>query len=227
MIFMISTIIRTFIIYCAVAVCVRLMGKRQLGELQPGELVVTILISEIAAGPIQDNSMPLINGLIPLILLVSFEILSSVLNMKSVRFRLISEGNPVTVIRNGKLQRKQLKKLRFTINDILSALRQKDVFDIEDVDFAIVETNGTLSVMLKGSKQPLTPDSSKNPKKESCVPCPVVIDGKIIKNSFEDCGITLNEIQKKIQREKINRKEIVLMTVDKNKKYHIITEKEC
>lgn len=224
---MFGIIFKTFIIYCVVAVCVRLMGKRQLGELQPGELVVTILISEIAAAPILENEVSLLNCLISLTLLVSFEILSSVFSMKSVRFRLISEGNPVTIIRNGQLLQKQLKKLRFTVNDVLAALRQKEIFNIEDVEYAVIETNGTLSVMLKSQKQPLTPETQKKPKDTSAVPCPVVIDGRIIKTAFKDCGITLKEIERKIERENIKQNEIVLMTVDKNKKYYIITKKEC
>ena len=138
---MITTIIRTFIIYCAVSLCVRLMGKRQLGQLQPGELVITILISEIAAMPIGDNNVPILNSIIPLFLLVSFEIINSLIDRKSVRFRHLTEGRPITIIRNGELLQKELKELRFTINDVLLALRQKDVFDIEEVEYAVVETN--------------------------------------------------------------------------------------
>lgn len=224
---MISTIIRTFIIYCAVSVCVRLMGKRQLGELQPGELVITILMSEIAAMPIGDNSIPVINSLIPLILLVSFEIINSLIDRKSVRFRHLTEGKPVTIIRNGELLQKELKNLRFTINDVLSGLRQKDVFDIEDVQYAVVETNGTLSVLLKPEKRPATPKTVGKTEKDNGMPCSVVIDGKIIESSLKDCGVTQKELLSKIQRETDDIKNILLMTVDKSKKYNIIYKKEC
>ncbi|MBE6799942.1 MAG: DUF421 domain-containing protein [Ruminococcaceae bacterium] len=224
---MIATIIRTFIIYCVVSVCVRLMGKRQLGELQPGELVVTILISEIAAIPIEDNTAPIINSVIPLLLLVSFEIISSVIDRKSVKFRYLTEGKPVTIIRNGTLLQKELKNLRFTINDVLSGLRQKDVFDIEDVEYAIVETNGTLSVLLKPDKRPATSKTIGKTEKDTGLPCAVVVDGKIIESVFEDCGITKNEVIQKIQRETDDIKTILLMTVDKSKKYNIIFKREC
>lgn len=222
---MLGMIIKTFIIYCTVAVCVRLMGKRQLGELQPGELVVTILISEIAAAPIFDNNVSILGTIVALLLLVSFEIVGSVIAMKSIRFRLLSEGNPITVIRKGKLQLQELKKLRFTINDILAALRQKDIFNIEDVENAIIETNGTLSVMLKADKLPLTPET-KNKKKEQTMPCPVIIDGRIVKTAFNDCNITMDEVKKKIEKEKLSQDEIVLMTIDENKKCYVITKKE-
>jgi uncharacterized membrane protein YcaP (DUF421 family) len=203
------------------------MGKRQLGELQPGELVITLLVSEIAANPIIDTSLPILNCIIPLMLLVSFEILNSVIDMKWVRFRFFTEGKPITVIRNGELDQKQLRKLRFTINDILSALRQKDIFNIEDVEYAIVETNGTLSTLLKPNKRNSTPKNYDKPEKDTGLPCAVVIDGKIIQTNFEDCGITMDEIKKKIKQEKLQQKDILLMTVDRSKNYYIITKKEC
>lgn len=224
---MISVIIRTFIIYCVVTFFMRAMGKRQLGELQPGELVITLLISEIATNPIVDNTLPLLNSLIPLMLLVGFEIITSFLEMKFVRFRYLVDGKPVTVIRNGELDEKKLKKLRFTINDILAALRQKEVFDIQDVQYGIVETNGTFSVLLKPDKRNSTPKNYDTPEKDTGMPCPVIIDGKIIEVNFPDCLVTLSEIQSKINRENIQQKDILLMTVDKAKNYCIIMKKEC
>ena len=224
---MISTILRTFIIYCAVSLCVRLMGKRQLGQLQPGELVITILISEIAAMPIGDNSIPILNSLVPLFLLVSFEIINSVIDRKSVSFRHLTEGRPITIIRNGELLQKELKSLRFTINDVLSALRQKDVFDIEEVEYAVVETNGTLSVLLKPCYRPAIQKTTGKREKDNGMPCAVVIDGKIIESSFKDCDITEKEVVSKLQRETTDLKNVMLMTVDKSKKFNIIFKKEC
>ncbi len=223
---MISTIIRTFIIYFAVSVCVRLMGKRQLGQLQPGELVITILISEIAAMPISDNNIPLLNSLIPLLLLVSFEIINSLIDRKFVKLRYLSEGKPITIIRNGELLQNELKALRFTINDVLSGLRQKDVFDIDEVEYAIVETNGTLSVLLKPDNRNVTLKNLGKSEKDQGLPCAVVIDGKIIGSAFKDCYVTEKEVEAKIRRETDDIKNILLMTVDRNKKYNIILKKE-
>lgn len=223
---MLSVVIRTFIIYFVVTVFMRLMGKRQLGELQPGELVITLLISEIATSSITDNTLPLLNSLIPLMLLVGFEIITSVLEMKFVRFRYLVDGKPITVIRNGELDQKKLKKLRFTVNDILAALRQKDIFDINDVQYGVVETNGTFSVLLKPQKRNSTPENYDIPEKDTGMPCPVIIDGKIIETNFEDCFVTLNEITAKLKRENIEQKDVLLMTTDKNKNYCIIMKKE-
>ena len=224
---MITTIIRTFIIYCVVSVCVRLMGKRQLGQLQPGELVITILISEIAAMPIGDNNVPILNSIIPLLLLVSFEIINSLIDRKFVRFRHLTEGKPVTIIRNGELLQNELKELRYTINDVLLGLRQKDVFDIEEVEYAVVETNGTLSVLLKPNYRPATPKTVGKTEKATGMPCAVIIDGKIIESSFKDCGITEKEVLAKLHRETDDIKKVMLMTVDKSKKFNIIFKKEC
>ena len=203
------------------------MGKRQLGQLQPGELVITILISEIAAMPIGDNNIPILNSIVPLFLLVSFEIINSLIDRKSVRFRHLTEGKPITIIRNGELLQNELKALRFTINDVLLALRQKDVFDIEEVEYAVVETNGTLSVLLKPCYRTAIQKTLGKTEKDNGMPCAVIIDGKIIESSFKDCGITEKEVVSKLQRETDDIKNVMLMTVDKSKKFNIIFKKDC
>ena len=140
------TIIRTLIIYLLVVLTVRLMGKRQIGEMQPAELVITILLSEIAAVPVQDNSIPMLNSIAAILLLASLEIIQSAVSLKSKSFRKMCDGSPVTVVTNGKVDYAQLKKLRLTYEDLSGALRQKDVFDMKEVATAIVETNGAISV---------------------------------------------------------------------------------
>ena len=122
---------------------------------------------------------------------------------------------------------KDLKALRFTINDVLLGLRQKDVFDIEEVEYAIVETNGTLSVLLKPNYRPATPKVLGKSEKNNGMPCAVVIDGKIIESSFKDCGITKKEVESKVKKETDDIKSVLLMTVDKNKKFNIIFKKKC
>lgn len=223
---MIAIMIRTVILYCAVALCVRLMGKRQLGQLQPGELVVTLIISEIAAAPITDMSIPLSNTLIPLFLLVSLEIFSSLINRKNVTFRYLYDGRPIPVIKNGKIIQKNLKTLRLTIDDILSALRQKSIFDLNEVEYAVVETNGTLSVMQKRKYQPLSDDIMKNPKSDTDCPCVVIIDGVLLRGSSDTFPVSEERIMKKLKSEKLKQKDVFLMTVDKNEKYVIIRKEK-
>ena len=226
MIILISTVIRTFIVYCAVGVCVRLMGKRQLGELQPGELVITILVSEIAATPITDGNEPILSGILPLFLLAGFEIISSVIARKSVKFRYLTDGKPVTVIKDGVLQQNALKNLRFTIDDVLEALRQKDIFDIDDVEHAVAETNGMLSVLPKAPKRPLTPEAYEGKEKNGGAPYTVIVDGVLLESSIEESTVTLEDVKRKIERESVELRDILLMTVDKNKTYRVILKKE-
>lgn len=212
---MFVTLIRTIILYIMVIFCVRIMGKRQIGELQPTELVITILLSEIVAIPMQDNDLPLINTIIPVLTLVGFEILISVISLKSVRFRSAMQGNSLIIIRNGVLDQAQIKRLRFTVDDILEALRSKDVFDISKVQYAIVETNGELNVMLKPEYTPITHKDLAIESEDNGIPCVVIIDGKIIESDFKDCGMNREKLQKIIKEENINVGETLLMTIDK------------
>ena len=177
---MLTTIIRVVILYLFVSAAIRIMGKRNIGELQPTELVITLLLSEFASIPIEDNSVPLINSLIPVMILISLEIINSVISMKSTKFRNISDGNALLIIKDGKLDQKQLKKLRFTVDDVLSALRQKDVFDLNEVAYAIIETNGTLSVLLKPKFQNATKQDVKVKTKNDMIPR-TEITGEIVR----------------------------------------------
>ena len=145
-------ILRSVIIYLFVVLAVRIMGKRQIGELNPHEFVITILISAVATIPIQESSIPLANSLIPIMVFVSLEILESALSIKFPAFGKLLDGQPVYVIKNGKVQKNELDRLRFSIDDLKDALRQKDVFDFAEVENAIVETNGSLSVQKKENK---------------------------------------------------------------------------
>lgn len=219
---MIITIIRVVILYLFVSVSIRIMGKRNIGELQPTELVITLLLSEFAAIPIEDNSVPLLNSVIPVMILISLEILNSVISMKSTKFRNLSDGNALLIIKDGKLDQKQLKKLRFTVDDVLSALRQKDVFDITEVAFAVIETNGTLSVLLKPQFQNATKKDVNVKTKKDGFTCPVIIDGVVIKKNLDYCDISSETIEKILEKKNVHRKEIFLMNIDKDKNAEII-----
>lgn len=212
---MFVTLIRTVILYITVVITMRVLGKRQIGELQPTELVITLLLSEIIAVPMQDNDIPLTGTILPVLVLIGFEILISVISLKSVRFRTVIQGHSIIVIRDGKLDLKQIKKLRFTIDDILEALRQKDVFDIGKVQYAIVETNGAMSVMLKPDFEAVTREDLKIDAEDSGLPCSVIIDGTVMRSEFENCDITEEKFNELIKKEKITVENTLLMTVDK------------
>lgn len=211
---MFVTLIRTIILYILAIFSIRIMGKRQIGELQPSDLVVTLLISQIISIPIQDTDIPLVNTLIPIFLLVGFEILTSVFNMKSIKFRAFMQGHPIVIINDGNLNQKLLRELRFTIDDLLEALRQKDIFDISQVQYAIVETNGQISVLLKAENDTVTREDLKLSPEPQGFKCPVVIDGKIVTQDFKICNMNKEKIHKIAKKEKIEIKDIMLMTVD-------------
>ncbi len=223
---MFVTLIRTVILYVFAIVSIRIMGKRQIGELQPSDLVVTLLISQIISIPIQDTDIPLVNTMIPIFLLVGFEILTSVFNMKSIKFRSFMQGHPVVIINDGNLDQKILKELRFTVDDLLESLRQKDVFDISQVQYAIVETNGQLSVLLKAENDTVTlKDINISPEQQG-YKCPVIIDGKIVEDDFKICNTNAEKINKIVKKEKLQIKEILLMTVDSVGNHTIIRKEK-
>ncbi len=212
---MITLLVRVFILFLLAIVSVRLMGKRQIGEMQPTELVVTILLSEVAASPMQDPDLPLVNGILAVLTLVGLSILTSVLSMRFGRFREVFDGHPAIVINNGVLDQRKMRALRLTVQDLMSALRQKDVFELSQVEYAIVETNGTVSVLLKPEYNPLTAGEAAKVSPDTGLPHLVICDGKIITNALSRAdlseGLLLNHLKK------IGKKpeEIFLLTYGK------------
>lgn len=217
---MINSLIRSLIVYIAVIPAVRLMGKRQIGELQPSELVITLLLSEVAAMTLQNNSIPLITSLILIFALAGFEVVSSDLCMNYPIIRKLIQGNPVLVIKNGKINEKKLRALRYSVDDLLEALRLKDVFDIKSVDFAYVETNGSVSVKLKKNYRPPTKVDDK--AQDGVIPYIVIGDGKIIDREFRYCNMTRKKLDKILIENKADVRDVLLMTVDSTGEYSII-----
>lgn len=214
---MIISLIRAVILYTLIIFAIRLMGKRQIGQLQPGELAITILISNIAVLPIEDINVPLALGAVPILTLVCFELLISVLNMKSAKLRTILSGKPIFVIENGKINQKAINSLRFTIDDLMEGLRSCEVFDISQVAYAIVETNGTMSVIKKFPSQNVTAQMLKLQNQTTTIPLVIVSDGKIVNDNLKEIGLTKKWLLNELQKENINKKDIFIMTADTNK----------
>ncbi len=223
---MLTSFVRTVILYFFLTAVIRLMGKRQIAQLQPGELVITIMLSEIAAIPMQDNDTPLMNSLTAVLLLASFEIIMSVIGMKSIKARNLLQGNPVVVIRDGVIDQKLIKDLRYTVDDILEALRQKDIFDISEVQYAIAETNGVLSVMKKPAEENVKRKDLNIPAEDAGMPCVVVSDGRIIKTDFSLCNTNEEQLKKTIEKKKTSPENILLMTQTKSGRVNIIKKEK-
>ncbi len=224
---MLITLIRAVILYFLIIFFMRLMGKRQLGELQPTELVITILLSEIVSIPMQDNGVPLVNSLLAVTLLVALEIINSALCLKSAKLRSIIEGNSLVVIRDGVIDQKQLKRLRISVDDLLDQLRQKDIFDISDVRYAIVETNGQLSAMLKPEKETVTAEMIDCSNKSKGLLCMVINDGKILKNTFKECNMDEEKLNRILNEENIEISQVLFMLADKENNYTIVKKEAC
>lgn len=215
-------LIRTFVLYVIVILVVRLMGKRQIGQLQPTELVITILLSEVASMPLEDNDIPLINSVFSVLLLASLEIISSAIALKSGKYRRAVEGNAVFIIKEGRLDINAVKKLRYSMDDLMEGLRQKDIFDVSDVEYAVVETSGNLSVLLKADKIPLSLESIGEGAEEKGIPAVVVSDGKYIYSNFSLCRTSKEKIDKILEKNKTTADKVMLMTLDRKGNEFII-----
>lgn len=214
-------LIRSLILYILVIFSVRLMGKRQLGELQPSELVITILISNIATLPLEDTDIPLLLGVTPILALVCFEVIISWINLVFPKFRKMISGSPKIIIRNGKTDPETLRELRFSVDDLMMSLREKEVFNLEDVQFAIVETTGNISVMKKQSVD--TPDRNDLglKMKNSDPPQVIVSDGKIITQAVKVMGIE-GSIEKILDSINLKLDEVFIMTADTQGNFFIV-----
>ena len=218
------TAIRTVIIYMMLIVAMRIMGRRQLGELQPIELVVTLLISDLASVPMQDSAIPLFSGLIPIFVLVAAEILLSALMLKSRTFSSLVSGTPLLIIHNGELNQKVLRKLRLSVEDLSESLRKQNIFDLRDVQSAIAETNGTVTVYPVANKRPLAyEDLPLPPVTDHGMPLVVLADGKLCDWAMQACGIDDAWIDDTLRREGYaSRDDVMILTVNGKKAYHII-----
>lgn len=216
------TLVRATVLYAVIIFLIRVMGKRQIGELQPAEFVVTMLVSEIASIPMQDNTIPILNSISALFVLVAYEVITSAVSLKSYKFRAFMQGHPIIVIRDGVIDIKALKKMRMSVNDLMGALRQKDVFEISQVSYAIFETNGQISVLLKPENMNATAgDLNLRPQDEG-MPFAVICDGTVIEDAVEQSGIERSKIKSAVSSAGMEISEVLIMTVTPHGKTYIV-----
>lgn len=219
---MLVVFFRALILYLLIMFALRLMGKRQLGELQPSELVITILISNIASLPIEDSNIPMLLGAIPVLALVGFELIVSNISLQSKKFRSFISGKPIIVISDGKIDQKQLRTLRFSIDDLMESLRQNNIFDIRDVCYAIVETNGKVSILQKYEAQTVTTKMLRLKGTQDNPPVVVISDGELIQTALQFCNLTEEWVYQTIQSHHYKLKDVFIMTTDSSKDYYIV-----
>lgn len=214
---MIVSLIRGFIAYVLLVASVRLMGKRQIGELQPADLVITILISQIAAIPIEDSGEPLLSSVSNIIFLVAIEIFVSYISLKSSGFRNLLQGNSVMIIEDGQINEKALKQIRLTVDDLTEALRQKDIFDINDVAYAYVETNGSISAEIFPENKPITVHDAKIKVEDDGIPVTIISDGKVVAKNFGYSFMNEKKLEKVLESRGVDKKEVLILTADRKK----------
>lgn len=213
---MATAFIRTILLYFLIMIGLRALGKRQIGELEPIELVMTLLISDLASVPMQDFGIPLINGVVPIVTLLSLSMLLSWGCMRSIRLRRLICGNPTTLIKNGVLQQEAMRSNRFTLDELIEELRGQGVTDLTTVKFAVLETNGQLSVLLYPNEQPATPKQLGKPVKDDVfLPNILINDGRILHHNLKYADLSLDWLNAQIKaRGYRDAKDVFLLSID-------------
>ncbi len=212
---MFTSLIRTVILYILIIAGVRLMGKRQVGELEPSELVLSLLIADLASVPMQDLGIPLHAGVIPILTLLSLTMILSVLTMKSVRFRAILCGRPSIIIRNGQLDQLEMRRNRLTVDELLEELRNQSYTDPSQVKYAILETNGRLSVLPYANLRPATAEQLHLDSRETGLPLVIINDGRLLEHNLKRLGYDQKWLEKRLaERDCSDPSLVFLMTAD-------------
>ena len=219
---MFIAIVRTAIIYFLIIFALRIMGKRQISQMQTSELVVTFIIAELAAKPLSNTSETLFSGIVPTIILVVCEIISSILMLKSSKFRQCICGSPVMVIEDGTIKQDKMKDLRLTTEDLCIQLRQQGIFSLEDVQYCIVETNGKISVLEKPNKRIPVAEDLNIHIPDNGIEVVVINDGELLENSVKLCELTSKKILKILEKNQLSIRDVFIMTADRTENYKII-----
>ena len=207
--------IRTIILYLLIIFALRLMGKKQLGELQPSELVTTILVSNIATLALEDTSLPMLMGIIPIIMIVCLDVIVSGIMMKSGTVRRIITGTPRIIITDGQIDQNEMRNLRYTLDDLIEAMREKEIFNLDEVQYAIVETNGSINFFEKS-------DSTDDGNEPSNPPAFIIKDGEVNKRGLKELNLDELWLNKTLKAKKLSAKDIFLMTADSEENCTII-----
>ena len=206
---------RTVILYLIIIVGIRLLGKRQVGELEPSALVLDLIIADLAAVPMQDYGIPLLAGIGPILVLLSLTMALSVLTMKSLRFRALLCGRPSIIVRDGTVDQHEMRRNRFTLDELHEELRCQGVSDLDTVKYAILETNGQLSVLLKAAEQPVTAGQMGLSPAETGLPTVLISDGRLLRRNLRRRGYDDTWLQKQLTQHHLRRADqVFLLTVD-------------
>ena len=216
---MLVTFFRAIVLYIIVLAVMRLMGKREIGQLQPFELAISIMIADLAATPMAESGVPITNGIMPILGLLVMHLIISMINIKSRKAREIICGKPSLLIFRGKIDQKVLKKERFTINELEERLRDNNIFNIGDVEYAILETSGQVTVIPKPNKRPTTPEDFNLEPKYEGIPYDLVVDGKVEYENLKKIGKDYKWLQKQTEKFGIKPEQALIVTIDGDNKF--------
>ena len=211
---MLLAYIRTILLYLILIAVIRLMGKRQIGQMEPSEFVVTMLVANLAAIPIQDGEVPLLTGAVPLLTVLGLELVLAAASLRSITLRRLLCGKPVILIENGRILQQNLRKTRITLDELTGHLREKDVLDLQAVQYAILETNGNLSVFPYPKERPATAAEAGIQARKQYLPITVISDGKILKDNLKKAGKDPAWVQRVLARQNSTAAQTWLLTVD-------------
>ena len=211
---MILSYVRTIFLYLVLIAVVRLMGKRQIGQMEPSEFVVTMLVANLASIPMQDGAIPLYSGFVPIVTVLGTELVLSALSMKSVRLRKILCGKPVILVENGNILQNNLRKTRITLDELTGHLREKDVLDLQAVQYAILETNGNLSVFPYPKEKPASAKEAGVQVKKQYMPITIVSDGEVMTKNLQKANKDMAWVERVLQERQTTLEETWLLTVD-------------
>ena len=210
-------LVRTLIIYFSLLLVLRLLGKRQLGEMELSEFVVAALIADLAAHPLQDMGIPLLNGLIPILVLFCCEVLIAGLSLKSIRLRSLVFGKPSLLIVHGKILQKEMYKNRFTLDELLQELRAQGITDLNTVDYGVLETNGRLSLILSPAERAVTPGQMGLICQAEGYPSIVISDGRVLEANLRHLGLDRAWLEKQLRARGVSSpRQVFLMTADES-----------
>lgn len=221
---MLVVFIRVFIIYTTVLLFLRLMGKRQIGEMQPYEVVITLIIADLATLPMSDTNIPLLHGILPLAILVLIHYFIALLTRKSIKFRRIISGKPVVIVSPKGIEYKAFKELNLNIDDLMEIIRQNGYYSLDQVLYAIVETNGQISIIPKSANAPATAQDVGVQNPPAKLPSVVVADGKIMKSKMKELKLDTKKLNKILQHLNLKSiKELIILSIDKEGKLYYQT----
>ena len=211
---MLITFFRSIVLYIIVLIVMRLMGKREIGQLQPFELAISIMIADLASIPMTDPGTPIFNGIIPILGLLIMHLLISMINLKSSKAREIICGRPSILIYRGRINEHNLKKERFTINELEERLRGNNVINLGDVEYAILETSGQVTVIQKPDKRNTIPQDFNIMPEYEGIPYDLVVDGKVMKENLKAIGKDYDWLKKQVEKFNMKPEEALVVTFD-------------